>query len=303
MIKPAEPNDLFREAVVDALGSVARIDEGLLAILTVMVDNIGSWFTREEISKKTGLQPDPARRRLNALESHQLLAAQTRPRLGKKGRTPREFTLAAINPRKLADLGARGQLIGLVAPQREAWETGSLGQLIPQDNTRPVYKPPRRREISRLRKERSAVYLAALGTALRALREWRGMSALDLEARADIKRSMLCDYEQGTRVPALSTLADLCQALDVNLHEFLVQVFMASLTADQRPPAATVPNWDDRVRYLALLVFLGEPLDAMPYPALCCESYLACCCTRPCACVCNGCHCIVALTTSLQPPQ
>lgn len=56
--------------------------------------------------------------------------------------------------------------------------------------------------------------LAAIGPALRALREDRGLRQYVLAERAGITKAMLSAYENGKRRPSLGTLDRILAALD-----------------------------------------------------------------------------------------
>jgi transcriptional regulator with XRE-family HTH domain len=63
----------------------------------------------------------------------------------------------------------------------------------------------------------------ALGLAVRRVRLSRGYSQEELSALADLDRTYISGLERGRRNPALSTLARVATALDINLSRLFVQ--------------------------------------------------------------------------------
>lgn len=62
-------------------------------------------------------------------------------------------------------------------------------------------------------------YREAVGTRIRDLRKSKGLSQLELAARADLHRPYLTGVERGTRNPSLNTLIRIANALHVPLLE------------------------------------------------------------------------------------
>lgn len=60
-------------------------------------------------------------------------------------------------------------------------------------------------------------WIAAVGPALRLLRERRGLRQFEAAERAGVTKAMLSAYEHGRRRPSLGTLARVLDALDARL--------------------------------------------------------------------------------------
>jgi len=61
--------------------------------------------------------------------------------------------------------------------------------------------------------------LRAFGEAVRKRRKELGISQEELAFRASLNRSYIADIERGTRNVALTNIAKLAKALDVEIHE------------------------------------------------------------------------------------
>lgn len=62
-----------------------------------------------------------------------------------------------------------------------------------------------------------------VGRALREARISRGMTQLDLERAAGLKRSHISRIENGHRLPSLATLSRLAEAIGVPLHTLFLE--------------------------------------------------------------------------------
>jgi transcriptional regulator with XRE-family HTH domain len=69
-----------------------------------------------------------------------------------------------------------------------------------------------------------ADYHRVLGRHLRALREARGITGVDLAERFDISASAVSKIENGTRSPSPASLGFYCEALEVDVLDLLAQV-------------------------------------------------------------------------------
>lgn len=58
-----------------------------------------------------------------------------------------------------------------------------------------------------------------IGDRLRALREAKNLSQLDIEERTGLLRGYVCGVENGETVPTVETLESIACALEVPLHE------------------------------------------------------------------------------------
>lgn len=77
--------------------------------------------------------------------------------------------------------------------------------------------PPPRRSFE------ETAHRRAVGARIAELRKQRGLTQLELAARADLHRPYLTGVERGSRNPSLDALAKIAAALDVPLMELFRQ--------------------------------------------------------------------------------
>jgi transcriptional regulator with XRE-family HTH domain len=117
-----------------------------------------------------------------------------------------------------------------------------------------------------------------IGQRIRQLRESRGMTQSQLQARSRVSRSYLSRIESGQMTPSLGTLEKISEALGVGLNRFFVPesngetLFEDPFIQGLRPFLRQLDweQWQSILKRLAAIsdhVSTGGPLRTMPQPA------------------------------------